>query len=146
MRPRMTGCPKDLRQRKFAMRSGVESSSCDARVSVQPGLGVRRLVVVPAVLGGFCGALLPASESLAACSPPTGSNITVTCLGAALNQGPAASTGYGDSTQNGLTINVQPAASVTGTNTGIAVNINNIINNFGTITTAGGDLYGISGN
>jgi hypothetical protein len=36
--------------------------------------------------------------------------------------------------------------SVTGTNTGIDVNNNNIINNFGTVTTSGGDLYAISGN
>jgi hypothetical protein len=76
--------------------------------------------------------------------------VTVTCSGATFNQGPGINTGYGDSTQNGLTVNVQSGASVTGTSTGIDVNNNNTINNLGTITTQGsggvGDVYGINGN
>src|SRR5258708_3074302 len=62
---------------------------------------------------------------------PTGSNVTVTCSGATVDQGPGINTGYGNGTQNGLTINVQSGASVTGTSTGIDVNANTTINNFG---------------
>ena len=40
--------------------------------SVRPSLGARQFAIMPAVLGGLCGALLPASESLAACAPATG--------------------------------------------------------------------------
>jgi uncharacterized protein with beta-barrel porin domain len=105
---------------------------------------------MPAVLGGLCGALLPASESLAACAPATGNNITVTCTGTTTNQGPGTNTGYGDSTQNGVTVNVQSGASVLGTSTGIDLNNNNIINNSGTIATNGGggigNVNGISTN
>jgi uncharacterized protein with beta-barrel porin domain len=76
--------------------------------------------------------------------------VTVTCSGATVNQGPGINRGYGDSTQNGLTLNVQSGASVTGTSIGIDVNNNNTINNLGTITTHGsggiGDVYGINGN
>jgi len=98
------------------------------------------------ILGTLGTLMVPTQDAWAACAPGTGSNITVTCSGATLNQGPGVLTGYGDSTQNGLTINVQSGASVTGTNTGIDVNNNNIINNFGTITTSGTDIYAISGN
>src|SRR4029077_15769957 len=86
------------------------------------------------------------------CSPGTGDNVTVTCSGAVLNQGPEANTGYGSGLQNGLTINVvaAPPSSVTGTSIGIDVGSNNIINNFGTVTTAGsggiGDVFGINAN
>jgi uncharacterized protein with beta-barrel porin domain len=89
------------------------------------------------------------SGAFAACSPATGDNVTVTCSGATVDQGPGINTGYGDGTQNGLTINVQaglPPASVTGTSVGIDVGSNNTINNFGVITTAGNDLYGINAN
>ncbi len=78
---------------------------------------------------------MPASESLAACAPATGNNITVTCTGTTQDQGPGANTGYGNSTQNGVTVNVQSGASVLGTSTGIDLNNNNTINNSGTITT-----------
>ncbi len=63
------------------------------------------------------GVLQPPSEALAACAPATGSNITVTCSGATLNQGsgtPGSTIGYGDGTQTGLTLGVQSGASVTG--------------------------------
>jgi hypothetical protein len=94
--------------------------------------------------------MLAPDDALAACSPATGSNVTVTCSGSTFNQGPGGNTGYGDSTQNGLSVNVQSGASVTGTSTGIDVNNNNTINNLGTITTQGsggvGDVYGINGN
>jgi hypothetical protein len=96
------------------------------------------------------GASAP-SAAFAACAPPTGDNITVTCTGTILNQGPGLNIGYGSTAgQNGLTINVQGAASVTGTSIGINVNNNNIINNLGTITTFGsggiGDVFGINAN
>jgi hypothetical protein len=50
------------------------------------------------------------SQAFAACAPATGDNITVTCSGATLNQGPGLNNGYGSTGgQNGLTINVQGA-------------------------------------
>jgi hypothetical protein len=99
-------------------------------------------------------ALIPAafapSGARAACSPATGDNVTVTCSGATVDQGPGVNTGYGDGTQNGLTVNVQGAASVTGTSTGIDVNSNNTVNNSGTVTTLGsggvGDVWGVNAN
>jgi uncharacterized protein with beta-barrel porin domain len=51
--------------------------------------------------------------------------------------------------QNGLTLNVQTGASVTGTSIGIDVRSNNTITNLGTVTTAGngsGDVWGINSN
>ena len=77
------------------------------------------------------------TRASAACAPATGSNETVTCTGGTLNQGPGSNTGYGDSTQNGLTLTVNSGASVIGTSTGIDVNNNNTIINLGTITTNG---------
>jgi hypothetical protein len=99
-----------------------------------------------AVLGGLGALVLPTSSALAACAPPAGSNIIVTCSGATVDQGPGFNTGYGNGTQNGLTVNVQSGASVTGTSTGIDVNNNNTINNLGTITTSGNDVWAINGN
>jgi outer membrane autotransporter protein len=86
---------------------------------------------------------------LAACTPATGDNITVTCTGTTTDQGPGINTGYGNSTQNGVTLNVQSGASVLGTSTGIDLNNNNTVNNSGTITTNGfliGNLFGINAN
>jgi uncharacterized protein with beta-barrel porin domain len=94
-------------------------------------------------------ALAPsAASALPNCSPAAGDNVTVICSGAVLNQGPEANTGYGSGLQNGLTINVvaSPPSSVTGTSIGIDVGSNNTVNNFGTITTAGGDVWGINAN
>ena len=74
----------------------------------------------------------------------------MTCSGATLNQGPELNTGYGSGLQNGLTLNVQSGASVTGTSIGIDVGSNNTITNLGTITTLGsggiGDVFGINAN
>ncbi|HEX9470730.1 MAG TPA: hypothetical protein VF957_14435, partial [Bradyrhizobium sp.] len=85
-------------------------------------------------------------RAFAACSPPgTVNNVTVTCSGATLNQGPEVNTGYGSGLQTGVIIIVQAPASVTGTAIGIDVGDNNTVNNLGTITTAGGDLFGING-
>jgi uncharacterized protein with beta-barrel porin domain len=87
------------------------------------------------------------SNAIAACAPAAGP--TVTCSGATLNQGPEPNTGFGTGLQNGLTINVQAPASVTGTSIGIDVGSNNSINNLGTVTTNGvaiGNVYGISAN
>jgi len=90
------------------------------------------------------------SEALALCAPPGGDNVTVTCSGATTDQGPEINTGYGSGLQNGLTLNVQTGASVTGTSIGIAVGSNNTITNLGTVTTAGsggvGDVFGINSN
>src|SRR6476660_7272019 len=91
-----------------------------------------------ALLCPLAAVALAPSDAQAACSPATGNNVTVSCTLATVNQGPGINTGYGDGTQNGLTLNVvagPPPASVTGTGIGIDVNNNNTINNFGTITT-----------
>src|SRR5712675_3474466 len=95
---------------------------------------LRRQMPALTALGCLGAVALPVPGALAACAPATGSNITVTCSGVTVNQGPGINTGYGDGTQNGLTVNVQSGASVTGANTGIDVNANATINNFGTIT------------
>ena len=92
---------------------------------------------------------MPATESLAACAPATGNNVTVTCTGTTTDQGPGINTGYGNNTQTGVTVNVQSGASVNGTSTGIDLNSNNTVNNSGTITTVGtviGNVYGINAN
>jgi uncharacterized protein with beta-barrel porin domain len=91
------------------------------------------------------------SEAFALCAPSSASsNVTVTCSGATLNQGTEINTGYGSGLQNGLTLNVQTAASVTGTSIGIDVGSNNTITNLGTVTTLGsggiGDVFGINSN
>ena len=89
------------------------------------------------------------AEALASCTPPGGSNETVTCVGKTVNQTAGTNSGYGDSTQNGLTLTVGSGASVIGTSNGIDVNNNNTIDNFGTITTNGsgiGNVFGINGN
>ncbi|HLW92748.1 MAG TPA: autotransporter-associated beta strand repeat-containing protein, partial [Roseiarcus sp.] len=101
---------------------------------------------------GLASPIAKAAPLPAGCTPATGDNVTVTCIGATFNQGPELNTGYGSGTQNGLTINVNPGASVTGTSNGIDVDgtiTPNTINNFGTITTLGsggiGDVWGING-
>jgi autotransporter-associated beta strand protein len=102
-----------------------------------------------AVLSLVGAAVFAPSGAFANCTPGAGDNVTVNCTGATVDQGPGINTGYGDGTQNGLTLNVvagPPAASVTGTSVGIDVGSNNTINNFGTITTNGNDLYGINAN
>jgi uncharacterized protein with beta-barrel porin domain len=114
-----------------------------------PRFDALKFAVIPVVMGCLGGALLPASESFAACTPPAGNNTTVTCSGATVDQGPGINTGYGDSTQDGVTVNVQSGASVTGTSIGIDLNNNNTVNNSGTITTNGvgiGNVYGINSN
>jgi hypothetical protein len=114
--------------------------SARVRVSALHHCGVRATtllrragaVLAAAALTVVGAIMLAPDDALAACSPATGP------------------TGYGDSTQNGLTVNVQSGASVTGTSTGIDVNNNNTINNLGTITTQGSggvrDVYSINGN
>jgi hypothetical protein len=106
----------------------------------------RRLVLA----GSLTGLIFAPSTAFAVCAPPAGDNVTVTCSGTTTDQGPGANTGYGDGTQNGLTVNVQAPASVTGTSIGINVASNNTINNLGVITTQGGggvgDVWGINAN
>ena len=85
-----------------------------------------------------------APNALAACAPAAGagappSGTTVSCTGATVNQNTP--NGYGDGSQTGITVNVQQAASVTGTNNGIFLGNNNSVNNLGTVT--GNTLAGI---
>jgi hypothetical protein len=72
----------------------------------------------------------------AACAPAAPvNNTTVTCTGATNNQN--APDGYGTGNENGLTINVESGASVTGTRAGVgvgAVDTSNTINNLGAIS------------
>jgi hypothetical protein len=99
------------------------------------GTVLSRYVGAAVLLTG--GIMLLPGEALAACSPAAGSNVTVTCSGVTINQGPAVGQGYGDGTQNGLTVNVQSGASVTGTTNGLDLGSNNTVNNLGTLTTNG---------
>ncbi len=92
--------------------------------------------------------LITASAVEAACTPPAGAGMpppgtTVTCSNTTLNQNPLV--GYGDGSQNGLTINVVSGASVAGTGAGIAVGANNTINNSGTIKDDGSNAATFNG-
>ena len=86
---------------------------------------------------------LTGSGAWAACAPVAGpgtpvSGTTVTCSGTTTNQNAPA--GYGDGSQNGLTINVVTGASVIGTNDGFVLDgttTANTINNSGTIRDDG---------
>src|ERR1700722_10790596 len=130
------GCPKVLSP--FSRR--IEQARTPYRFA-------RALFALMCLLGA--AALAPsAAFALPNCSPAAGDNVTVTCSGAVFNQGPEANTGYGGGLQNGLTINVvaSPPSSVTGTSIGIDVGSNNTINNFGTVTTFGNDVWGINAN
>ena len=66
-------------------------------------------VLAAATLTVIGAVILAPDDALAACSPAIGSNVTVTCSGTTFNQGPGINTGYGDSTQNGLTAMYSPA-------------------------------------
>jgi uncharacterized protein with beta-barrel porin domain len=87
--------------------------------------------------------LLTPQIAMAACAPAAGagtpaSGTTVTCSGTTTNQN--SPNGYGDGSQNGLTINVQGGATVTSNiqnGAGIDVNTGNTINNSGTISATG---------
>lgn len=72
--------------------------------------------------------------AIAACDT---SGATVTCSGTTFEQNPPE--GFGDGTQTGLTINVQPGASVTGSNDGLRLDSNNTINNSGLIDGQAGN-------
>jgi outer membrane autotransporter protein len=81
------------------------------------------------------------SETWAACTPTAGANspppgTIVTCSGTTTNQNNPS--GYGNGTQSGLTINVQPLAAVTGSISGLNINAGNAANNSGAI--AGGSV------
>src|ERR1700722_10601487 len=108
----------------------------------------RRLLITTCLLAA---AAFAPSEVFALCAPSSASsNVTVTCSGVTLNQGTEPNTGYGSGLQNGLALNVQSGASVTGTSIGIDVGSNNTITNLGTVTTKGsggiGDVWGINSN
>jgi outer membrane autotransporter protein len=93
-------------------------------------------------LVGVVAVLMPSHAALAACAPSAGagtppSGTVVTCSGTTTNQNNP--NGYGNGTQNGLTINVQPGATVTaGAGNGLSLNNQNFIGNSGTISTPGG--------
>lgn len=98
--------------------------------------------------GLLCGAMivaaapiLPMPQALAQCAPLSGAatpGTTVTCSGSTNNQDNP--NGYGTGAQSVLTINVAPAASVTGTQNGFFLNDANTVNNFGTITGLGSGI------
>jgi uncharacterized protein with beta-barrel porin domain len=104
-------------------------------------LGARGVSIATLILAA--ASLLTPENANAACAPAAGagapaSGTTVTCSGVTTNQN--APNGYGDGSQNGLTINVQTGATVTSNLTsgaGISINSNNTINNSGTISTTG---------
>ena len=128
-------------------RAGLRRGSLPAGVTQRARcFRPKRFLLGSLALLGAAGTL--PSDAVAACSPATGDNVTVTCSGATLDQGPEINTGYGSGLQAGLTINIQAPASVAGTSIGIDVGDNNTINNLGTVTTAGngaiGDAWGIN--
>src|SRR6476660_5698544 len=94
--------------------------------------------------------LMSSSAGVAACAPAAGpgappSGTTVTCSGTTTNQN--APIGYGDASQNGLTINVTSGASVIGTSGGFALDgqiTANTINNNGTIRDDGSNPVSFS--
>jgi hypothetical protein len=97
-------------------------------------------VLATALLGGVSALALTVGEAQAACSPAASGapapapGTTVTCSGVTLNQN--SPNGYGTTNvvgpnfndQSGLTVNVDPGASVTGTNSGIVLGAGNIVN------------------
>ncbi len=100
------------------------------------------------LLGVFAVALLAISfkPALAICTPAAGVGTpafgtTVTCSDATTDQN--APNGYGFGSQNGLAINVQSGASVTGTDNGFNLGTANAITNLGTII--GQNLVGVLG-
>src|SRR5665213_1610521 len=73
---------------------------------------------IAAVLA-FAGLLLSSARPAeAACAPPASDGVTVTCTGADV-------TGVGNGTQNNVTVNVQPGATITLGNNATAINLNN---------------------
>jgi hypothetical protein len=98
-----------------------------------------------ASLAPLAAIVIPTSEAVAQCVPAASAGLpaagtTVTCSGSVLNQNNP--NGYGDSTQNGITINVTAGASVTGTNTGIALGSGNTVNNSGAISGSSTGIFG----
>jgi outer membrane autotransporter protein len=82
-----------------------------------------------AVVAASVALILPGSTAQAQCVI---GGTTVTCSGTTVNAFPP--NGFGNIFFNGFTVNVQPGASVTGTNDGIQQGVNATINNAGTIT------------
>ena len=82
-----------------------------------------------------------ADRAEASCSPLSGQdNVTVTCTGTTTNQD--GTNGYGQGTEQGVTVNVASGATVSGTDLGIAFKSNSTsvttLNNLGTVTGAAG--------
>jgi outer membrane autotransporter protein len=76
-------------------------------------------------------------RAMAACSPPSGqNNVTVTCSSNTTNQD--GTNGYGQGTEDGVTVNVNSGVTVSGTNKGISLapagNSTTTLNNSGTVT------------
>src|ERR671919_778056 len=76
--------------------------------------------------------LLSSRAALAACAPPAPVNNTTVVCDDTTNANPP--NGYGTGVESGLTINVLSGATVSGTENGVWVGNNNVINNAGTIT------------
>ena len=86
-----------------------------------------------ALAAAMMGAAGPAAAQCTPAAPVN--NTSVTCTNTVVNQN--GSNGYGTRTENGLTINVEPGASVIGSTNGISVNNNNTVINAGTLGTLG---------
>jgi hypothetical protein len=105
-----------VRGRVLKQRSGALSSRASDGGLTRSAAAIGAMVMLAMVV--------TASTVEAGCSPPAGagtptSGTTVTCSGTATNQN--APTGYGDGSQNGLTINVLNGAFVVGTVNGFAL-------------------------
>jgi hypothetical protein len=102
-----------------------------------------------AVAGGalaLAAGVAGSSPALAACNPAAADGVTATCSGVTNNQGGGAPgtnggmDGYGTGTENNVTVNVLPGATVTGTNFGLSLGNNITVGNSGSIA---GNFRGI---
>ena len=88
-------------------------------------------------LATLIAAFAASDRAEAKCDPEAPVNdTTVTCKGTTTDQN--APNGYGTGVETGITVNVQPGASVTGTEIGIAFT-SGTVNNSGTIQATGTD-------
>ena len=94
-------------------------------------LGLALLIAPLALVDGANAACAPAAPV---------NNVTVTCSGATVNQN--GTDGFGTNTDTGNTYNILSGASVAGADTGLRIFGGGAVNNFGTITGAGGGLNG----
>src|SRR4051794_29735686 len=86
----------------------------------------------------------PFGSAEAACDRPSPiDNSTITCTGTTTNAN--GTNGYGSDSDTGNTYNILSGASISGTGNGLRFETFGTVNNAGTITGAGANLAGVSG-